>query len=374
MGGGVSVDQGTSTANQLNSTIPPNADETTANIKAACLAGLGDRHWKDELKLYKLESIIITLEQLGCRTNDDVLSLPNHMWNEIQLKLKLLDQKRFNHLREKFVVCQHVSGSSEALTTSSSSSSKPISANTATFKFHNVSSPIYSNSFCSSNNANNNNSNTNNNNDNEDCGIDLPVYPENNASYDVIVKQMAFIKEDLQHITELMGCGKYVTVIPYCLRHGLIQSKQLLLERLERCKARRAVLEANRVASAKSNRSPTPRSNVTSPRKVMGSGRNSSYTRSSVNSSRCLSPAETMVSSSNTGTATPLKNRPLRRQNSNLSLTAECSITATSTSLSMPVNAKTVTFESNVKVTSGNGTSSVLNYCNRIKLTRQNSF
>ena len=373
MGASASVDKSStivdSDSNSSRSDANSNENSASFSIKRKEKT---EKHWRDELKLYNLESVILILEQLGCRTNDDVLSLPNHMWNEIQLKLKLLDQKRFNHLREKFVVCQHVSGSSEALTTSSSSSSKPISVNTATFKFHNVSSPIYSNSFCSSNNANNNN--TNNNNDNEDCGIDLPVYPENNASYDVIVKQMAFIKEDLQHITELMGCGKYVTVIPYCLRHGLIQSKQLLLERLERCKARRAVLEANRVASAKSNRSPTPRSNVTSPRKVMGSGRNSSYTRSSVNSSRCLSPAETMVSSSNTGTATPLKNRPLRRQNSNLSLTAECSITATSTSLSMPVNAKTVTFESNVKVTSGNGTSSVLNYCNRIKLTRQNSF
>ena len=94
MGGGVSVAQ---CANDCTDAIATNRKEIL--LKSNVVA---EKHWKDELKLYKLDSIITMLENLGCRTNDDVIGLPNHIWNEIQLKLKLLDQNRLNKLRVKY--------------------------------------------------------------------------------------------------------------------------------------------------------------------------------------------------------------------------------------------------------------------------------
>ena len=337
MGGGVSVDQSSVSA---------------SNAKTASKLVLGNKHWKDELRMYKLESVMIILERLGCRTNDDVANLPNHMWDEIKLKLKLLDQRRFNKLREKFISNQNVS---------------TVDVSTDSNYYFPVATNSRDSLTITSMTANGED-------DDFDFGVDLPVYPENNASYDVIVKQMVLIKDDLQHINELMGCGKYVTVIPFCLRNGLMQSKQLLIERLERCKARRAVLEAAKVAALKNN----PRSGAGSPRKMSGSGRNSSNIRSRNNSSRCLSPVGT--TSSNTGTTTPLKNRSLNREGSNVSISVEVSMTATTVSamnantITIATTPKSITFEDGVKLTSGNGTSTVVNYFNRVQLTRQNSF
>ena len=389
MGGGVSVDQSS-----------VSVDSAPSNIKPASKLVLGDKHWKEELRLYKLEPVIIMLEKLGCHTNEDVENLPNHMWNEIKLKLKLLDKRRFNKLREKFEIQQQIN-SAEVSREKSLSSNNSVSNSTPSNSDGTVTNRKKLIISIPSTTVQNDI-------DNEDFGVDMPVYPELSASYDVIVKQMVLIKDDLQHINNLMGCGKYVTVIPYCLTNGLIHSKQLLLERLERCKARRAVLEvAKAVERRRSLVGSPPKSigGVTSPnnrsvggvtppsiRNTTGSGRNPTFFRSGSNSSRCLTPASPVspadgavtsmntdtngaVTSVNTGTNIPLKNRTLNKQESSVSLELSISVSVTVTrSQGTPAPPKTVTFEEGVKVSCGKGTATLMNYFNKSRLTRQSSF
>lgn len=63
---------------------------------------IGVKHWKTVLDTYKLSNVIQELESLGVVTNQDLLALPNNLWDEISRKLKFLESQRFAMMKQQY--------------------------------------------------------------------------------------------------------------------------------------------------------------------------------------------------------------------------------------------------------------------------------
>ena len=189
--------------------------------------------WKDDLTTGKLDFLIPEFEGISLSTDLEISGLTGNTdeWDKLKKSfverklLKMLDQKRFETFKNTFnakaaAVTHDMRMKKQELEESAKSpgggENSPI---------RRLTTPV--------------------DDDNYDNGKDEPVYPEDTANYETVVRQIKLIKDDLATIASLLADSSLTSYV----RNGMTASRALLMESFDRCKARKSSLEGRGMTS-----------------------------------------------------------------------------------------------------------------------------